>query len=368
MTAPIIIAAGGTGGHFFPAEALANCLLKRGHHLVLMTDERNTHRQMGAFAFSPQYVLSGSGVAGKGFKDKLKGVFSLLKGTLGARTLIKTIKPAAIIGFGGYPSIPPLLGGCLFSSRKRPVLIIHEGNAVLGKANALLSHFATTIATSYPKVARLPSGAHVTVTGMPVRPEIEALALKAYSPPEREGDHPLELLVWGGSLGAQIFSQVVPEALTALPETIRRRLHVTQQVKEDVIPFLQKLYDQAGIKAELCSFIKDVAPVLEKAHLVIGRAGGSSIAELTMAGKPAIMIPLPIAASDEQGANATALEKAGAGWMIRQKDFTIEALTGKLEELFTHPEQLSQAARACAGLRHEKAAEKLADLIEKHLH
>ncbi|MDF7675009.1 undecaprenyldiphospho-muramoylpentapeptide beta-N-acetylglucosaminyltransferase [Acetobacteraceae bacterium ESL0709] len=367
MKAPIIIAAGGTGGHFFPAEALADCLLKRGHNLILMTDERNTHRAIGAFATSPQYVLSGSGVAGKGLKDKLRGIFSLLKGTIGARTLVKAIHPAAIIGFGGYPSIPPLLGGALFPRRRRPVLIIHEGNAVLGKANALIARFATAIATSYADVARLPPGSAVTLTGMPVRAEIEALAASPYSPPENEGESPLELLIWGGSLGAQIFSQVVPDALIALPDSIRKRLHITQQLKSELIPAIQTRYDKAGIRADLLPFIKDVASVLGKAHLVIGRAGGSSVAELTMAGKPAIMVPLPIAASDEQGANAKALEEAGAGWMIRQKDFTKENLANRLTDLFTYPEQLVRAAQASATLRHQKAAEKLADLIEKYL-
>lgn len=367
MKAPIIIAAGGTGGHFFPAEALADCLLKRGHKLVLMTDKRNTHRTVGAFASSPQYVLSGSGVAGKGLKDKLKGILTLLKGILNARHLIKTIRPAAIIGFGGYPSIPPLLGGALFPPGKRPLLIIHEGNAVLGKANALIARFANAIATSYPKVARLPQGATVALTGMPVRADIEALADQTYIPPEREGNAPLELLVWGGSLGAQIFSQIVPEALIALPEMLKNRLHVTQQLKAEQIPELQKRYAEAGIKADLFPFITDVATILGKAHLVIGRAGGSSIAELTMAGKPAIMVPLPIAASDEQGANALSLQQTGAGWMIRQKDFTSAALSETLTDLFTHPEKLSRAAEASSHLRHQKAAEKLADLIEKHL-
>ncbi|WP_369692586.1 glycosyltransferase [Aristophania vespae] len=200
-----------------------------------------------------------------------------------------------------------------------------------------------------------------------MRSTIEALASQPYEAPSTEGDDPIRLLIWGGSLGAQIFSQVVPQAIITLPKKIRKRLHITQQMKSEFIADNQALYNKAGVKADLLPFIDNVAEILGKAHLVIGRAGGSSVAELTMAARPAIMVPLPIAASDEQGANASALEKAGAGWMIRQADFTSEALTEKLQILLTQPNILEKAAQASAQLRHLNAAEKLADLIESYL-
>lgn len=368
MTAPIIIAAGGTGGHFFPAEALATCLHQRGYATILMTDARNTRINDGAFKDSPHYILPGGGIAGKGLLGKARGALRLLNGTLKARTILSTIGPAAVVGFGGYPSVPPLLGARLLSARQRPPLIIHEGNAILGQANAFLARFAHIIATSYPHVDRLPEGASSHLTGMPVRSPIEALADVPYTPPSTDENSPIRLLVWGGSLGAQIFSSVVPNALITLPEILRSRLHITQQINERDLPHVARQYETAGITANLQPFIQNVADVLKDTHLVIGRAGGSSVAELTMAGRPSLLVPLPIAASDEQGKNAEALERAGAGWMIRQSSFTPNILSDRLLTLLSAPERLAHAANAARTLQQRYAAEKLADLVEATLH
>lgn len=360
---PIVIAAGGTGGHFFPAEALGAELQQRGYPVILMTDARNSRAAQGVFAGSPRYVLNSSGVAGKSSLDKIKGISRLLWSSLGARQIMASYQLAAVVGFGGYPSIPPLLGSRLKLGRK-PALIIHEGNAILGQANALLARFSDAIATSYPRVARLPAGKNVVQTGMPVRPAIEALADATYKAPELYSEAPINLLIWGGSLGAQIFSSVVPQALCNLPRGLRHRLHVTQQVHEDMVPVLTGIYQQVGIKATVIPFIEDVASELEKAHLVIGRAGGSSVAELAMVGRPSILVPLPIAASDEQGVNAQAMERVGGGWMVRQRDFSSEGLCKHLLHLFSHPEELAQAAAGAHKLQHCRAAAKLADLVE----
>lgn len=361
--ASIIIAAGGTGGHFFPAEALGAELQRRGHQTILITDARNTRADTGAFAFSPRFVLKGSGVVGKKPIDRLRSLAQLGWSTLGARQIMKRYQPAAVVGFGGYPSVP------LLSSRlklgHKPALIIHEGNAILGQANALLARFSDAIATSYPRVARLPKGHRVVQTGMPVRPAIEALADAGYTAPDMYNHTgPINLLVWGGSLGAQIFSSVVPQALCNLPQHIRVRLHVTQQAHEDMVPVLSGIYQQVGITATVTPFIDDVAGELEKAHLVIGRAGGSSVAELAMIGRPSILVPLPIAASDEQGVNAQAMERAGGGWMVRQRDFSPESLCRHLVHLLTHPEELTRAAEGAHNLQQRRAAERLADLVE----
>ncbi len=285
----IVIAAGGTGGHFFPAEALAEALVARGHHIVLMTDARAGKRANGVFAHNPQYVLRGAGVAGRGPIRALRAGITLLGSAWKARAILRTIQPDAVVGFGGYPSIPPLLGARLLG-RKHPALIIHEGNAVLGKANAVLSRFADVIATSFPTVAKLPMGARTVLTGMPVRPAIAALAGEPWSAPAQD----ISLLVWGGSLGARIFSQVVPAAIARLPAELRARINLTQQARADDVDAVRQAYADMGVKARVEPFLNDVPALLRAAHLVIGRAGGSSVAEITTAGRPCVLVPLPL--------------------------------------------------------------------------
>ncbi|MFT8551186.1 MAG: undecaprenyldiphospho-muramoylpentapeptide beta-N-acetylglucosaminyltransferase [Acetobacter okinawensis] len=358
----IVIAAGGTGGHFFPAEALAEALVARGHHIVLMTDARAGKRASGVFAHNPQYVLRGAGVAGRGPIRALRAGITLLGSAWKARAILRTIQPDAVVGFGGYPSIPPLLGARLLG-RRHPALIIHEGNAVLGKANAVLSRFADVIATSFPTVAKLPMGARTVLTGMPVRPAIAALAGEPWSAPAQD----ISLLVWGGSLGARIFSQVVPAAIARLPAELRARINLTQQARADDVDAVRQAYADMGVKARVEPFLNDVPALLRAAHLVIGRAGGSSVAEITTAGRPCVLVPLPIAASDEQTENARAVTDAGAGWMIRQPDFTAPALATRLQDLFTTPDDLARAAAAAATLARPDAALRLADIVEECL-
>lgn len=362
MSRPIVIAAGGTGGHFFPAEALATELARRGHPLVLMTDTRAGRRTHGVFADAEQHVLRGAGIAGHGMSRKLGGALALGRGTLAARRILARLRPAAVVGFGGYPSVPPLLGARLLG-RSRPVIVLHEGNAVLGQANAQLARFADAIATSFGTVARLPAGARTVLTGMPVRAEIAAAAHSPY--PAADGS--LRLLVWGGSLGARVFSDVVPQTLAALPDALRTRLAVTQQARAEDVARVQAAYASAGIQAEIAPFLDDVARRLVDSHLVIGRAGGSSVAELAMVGRPSVTVPLPIAASDEQGANAESLVQAGAGWMLRQPEFTPAALGSLLTALLSQPSRLSAAADAAARLGRHDAAGALADLVEATL-
>jgi len=362
MTRPIVIAAGGTGGHFFPAEALADVLKARGHALALMTDARAGHRDHGVFADVPQFVLPGAGIAGRGLARGAKAGVALVRGAWMARGILRDLDACAVVGFGGYPSVPPIAGGWLLG-RRAPALVLHEGNAVLGKANGFLARHASAIATSYPEVRGLPPGVARTLTGMPVRPGIRALYGAPYSPPTEA----IHLLVWGGSLGATVFGDVVPRALAALPAGFRARLHVTQQARGNDAEAVRAAYATAGIDATVSPFFNDVPERLARAHLVIGRAGGSSVAELTMAGRPSILVPLPIAASDEQGGNAQALVDAGAAWMVRQPAFTPDALTALLADLLAAPEKLTAAAHAAAGFARPDAANALADLVEKTL-
>lgn len=364
---PVVIAAGGTGGHFFPAEALADALVARGYRVALMTDARAGRRTSGVFATADQFVLPGAGVAGRGPVRALKGGLALLRGARQARTIMAKIRPSAVVGFGGYPSVPPLLGARLLPASVRPAIVLHEGNAVLGKANAFLARFADGIGTSFATVAGLPAGARVRLTGMPVRPAIAAMAGEGYEPPGEPPDGLIRLLVWGGSLGARVFSDVVPEALSLLPLEIRERVTVTQQVRAEDLERVRTAYAAYGIASRLEPFFSDVASLMREAHLVIGRAGGSSVAELEVAGRPSVLVPLPVAASDEQTANARALEGVGAAWLMRQDTFTPDALSALLAMMLTDTGVLTAAADAAAELARPDAAERLADLVEANL-
>ncbi|GBR11835.1 undecaprenyldiphospho-muramoylpentapeptide beta-N-acetylglucosaminyltransferase [Acetobacter oeni] len=361
---PVVIAAGGTGGHFFPAEALADALVARGHQVVLMTDARAGKRTTGVFATADQYVLPGAGVAGRGPVRALRGGLALLRGARQARAIMAKIRPAAVVGFGGYPSVPPLFGARMLPRGIRPAIVLHEGNAVFGKANAFLVRFANGVALSFSQVAGLPPGTLVRVTGMPVRPAIAALVGEGYEPPADS----IRLLVWGGSLGARVFSDVVPEALSMLPLEIRERVQVTQQVRAEDLERVRTAYESYGIVARLEPFFSDVASLMREAHLVIGRAGGSSVAELCVAGRPSVLVPLPVAASDEQTANALAMQGAGAAWLIRQPSFTSDALSALLSMLFTDTGVLVAAAEAAAKMARPDAAERLADLVGDCVH
>ncbi|WP_428375637.1 UDP-N-acetylglucosamine--N-acetylmuramyl-(pentapeptide) pyrophosphoryl-undecaprenol N-acetylglucosamine transferase [Lichenicoccus sp.] len=362
MSEAIVIAAGGTGGHFFPAEALGAELLARGHRLVLMTDRRGGQREAGVFTRGAQHVLPGAGIAGRGLGGRVRSLAAIGAGVLEARGILRRLNPAAVVGFGGYPSVPPLLAARLLGAR-RPAIVLHEGNAVLGMANAQLARFADTVATSFANTARLPMGAEVTLTGMPVRPDIAALAGQPYEP----AGETINLLIWGGSLGARVFADIMPDVLGNFEPGLRARLRVTQQARAEDVDRVRGAYGQAKIPAEVAPFLRDIPSLLAAAHLVIGRAGGSSVAEITVAGRPALLVPLPIAAGDEQTANATALVAAGGGWLVAQPHFNAAGLSTLLPTLLTDPLALPSAAAASARLGRPDAARRLADLVEAAL-
>jgi UDP-N-acetylglucosamine--N-acetylmuramyl-(pentapeptide) pyrophosphoryl-undecaprenol N-acetylglucosamine transferase len=262
---PIVIAAGGTGGHFFPAEALAAVLIARGHRVVLMTDVRSGALNSDVFAGRERYRVRGAGLAGRGAWRAMHGAAGMLVGTWQARTILKSLGAAALVGFGGYPSVPPVLAARTL--RNRPRVILHEQNAVLGRANLLLSHYADGLALGVAATRRVPPGIAVHVTGNPVRPAIAALSGRGYVSPGTR----INLLVLGGSLGARVFSDVVPEAVAALPASLRNCVCVTQQCRGEDLPRVTSAYENAGIKAELSPFFPNVAEKLAAAHLVIAR-------------------------------------------------------------------------------------------------
>ncbi|WP_270937267.1 glycosyltransferase, partial [Falsiroseomonas oryzae] len=247
----------------------------------------------------------------------------------------------------------------------RPATALHEQNAVLGRANRLLAPGADLLALSVEDTARVPASARAVVVGNPVRPALAALAGQGYAPPAEEGA--IRLLVLGGSLGARIFADIVPGAVAALPEALRGRLVVTQQTRAEDLPRVETAYREAGVPADLSPFFGDIATRLAMAHLVIARAGASTVAELACAGRPAVLVPLPHAIDDHQTANARALAGAGAAWVIPQPAFTAEALAKQLESLFATPSVLVRAAAAAAKEAHPEAARRLADLLQSLL-
>ena len=359
---PIVIAAGGTGGHFFPAEALAAELIARGHRIALMTDGRSGGLASAVFAGRDAYTLSGAGIAGRGVVKAVRAGFSLAAGVIQARGILGRLQAAAVIGFGGYPSVAPLLAGRFL--KRRPALILHEQNAVLGRANRFLAPRADLLALSFAATERVPETAATQVTGNPVRPAIAALADQPYLPATGK----IHLLVLGGSLGARIFSDVVPGAVTALPEALRGRIRVTQQCRAEDIDRVRAAYTQAGIEAELSTFFTDMAGLLGGAHLVIARAGASTIAELAVAGRPSILVPLPSAIDDHQSANARALAAAGAAWPMPQPGFTPASLSALLSRLLPDSAGLAAAAAAARNQARADAAARLAGLVEQLMH
>ncbi len=368
---PIVIAAGGTGGHFFPAEALAAELVARGHRVALMTDARAAARLPESFAGREVFVLRGAGIAGRGLRRGVGAVARLAAGTAQARLILGRLEAAAIVGFGGYPTVAPVLATTLM--RDPPAVILHEQNAVLGRANRLLARRATALALSFEHTARLPAAIATTITGNPVRPAF-LLPLPSFTEEDRgEGAghgnplpeaEALNLLILGGSLGARVFSDAVPAALAALPVHQRAILRVTQQCRAEDMQRVAQAYAGSGIAAELSPFFTDIPTRMAHASLVIARAGASTVAELAAAGRPAILVPLPGAIDDHQAANARALSAAGGAWVLPQAE--IATLRDRLASLFAVPAALERAGAAARRFARPDAAARLADLVLAH--
>lgn len=358
MAALIALTAGGTGGHVFPAAALAEVLQGRGFRLAFVTDRR-TGDQSGALGAAETVRVSGGGLAGGGVVAKLRGLASLAAGVLQARSILNTLKPVVVVGFGGYASAPAIAAALL----SRCGTVLHEQNAVLGRANRLFAGRVDRVAIAVKPTQRLPNAARdrIVHVGMPVRPAIAAAAATPY--PAIDLDGPIRLLISGGSQGARVLSEVVPAALARLDRQVCARLRIVQQCRPEDLDSVRRAYSEAGIEAELKSFFDDFADRLAACHLLIGRAGASTVADVTVVGRPAILVPLPSAIDDHQTANAAIVAEAGAGWLLQQPDFTADALAERLSALFAGPETLAQAAAASAGIGRADAAERLADVV-----
>jgi len=359
MAELIALATGGTGGHVFPAEALAAELIQRGYRLALVTDRRGDAFG-GTLDTIDRYTISAAAVSGRGIGGRIDAAIKLFIGFLQARKLLNRLQPKAIIGFGGYPSVPTMLA----AGRMRGIIsIIHEQNAVLGRANRLLAPRMDRIATSFEMVAELreQDQSKTVWTGNPVRSEIAALAGTPYPSPSEEG--PFSILIVGGSQGARIFGDVVPKAISLLPENLREKLNIVQQARPEQVEDVKQYYESNGIEAQVQSFFADIPEKLKNAHLVICRAGASTMAELTAVGRPAILVPYQHAIDDHQAANAACLSDAAGGWMIPERDLTPESLSIRLAELLSRPRTLTAAAQAAARIGMPEAATRLADLV-----
>ena len=355
----VILAAGGTGGHMVPAHALAAELKKRGHGVALVTDERGA-KIPGLFDGMPIHILP-AGRLGGGPLGWLRAGMSIVAGRGQAKRLYRAFPPEVVIGFGGYPAVPALLAA---SARNVPT-IIHEQNAVLGRANRFLAGEAAAIATAYAHVERLKPAhqAKTVLVGNPVR---EAVARLGEAPlPPFDELAPLKILITGGSQGAGVLGTVVPAGLGKLDPSLRRRLQIVQQCRPDDIDAVRARYAELGIPAELSTYIADMPAKLADCHLVIARAGASTIAELTTAGRPAILIPLPSATDDHQTVNAREMARAGGARMIAQPDFTPETLAAQIAALAGDPEALANAASRALSIGRPHATSDLADLVER---
>jgi UDP-N-acetylglucosamine--N-acetylmuramyl-(pentapeptide) pyrophosphoryl-undecaprenol N-acetylglucosamine transferase len=353
----VLLAAGGTGGHLFPAEALAEALRRRGIEVDLATDERAT-RYGHDFPARQTHVIPSATIRGRDPVSLVKTAGTLGVGAMKALLLLRRIRPAAVVGFGGYPTLPPLLAATL----RRIPTVIHDANAVMGRANRMLSARVTAIATSFPGMtldARLAKKS--TFTGNPVRPMVIAAAAQPYAAPSVTG--PLNLLITGGSQGARVMADIVPGAIERLAPALRARLVVVQQARGEDEARVRDAYARLGVNAEVAPFFADLPARIAASHLIVSRSGASTVAELAAIGRPSILVPLPGALDQDQLANANVLAKAGGAIVLQQDDFTPERLAGEITALAADPAKLSAMAAGAKSAGVLDAADRLADLV-----
>jgi UDP-N-acetylglucosamine--N-acetylmuramyl-(pentapeptide) pyrophosphoryl-undecaprenol N-acetylglucosamine transferase len=354
----VLIAAGGTGGHLFPAEALAGALARRGVAVELATDDRAVV-YAGRFPARAVHVIPADTIRGRNPVALVRTIAMMGLGMLRAVALLLRRKPAVVVGFGGYPTVPPILAASLL---QRPT-VIHESNAVMGRANRWLAPRVRAIATGHASLLaddrRLsPRTVHV---GNPVRPAVAAAAQRSFTVPG--SDEPIRFVVFGGSQGARVMSEVVPAAIELLPAQVRRRVRVVQQCREEDLDSVRTIYRRLDVPAELAGFFPDLPSRIAEGHMVIARAGASTVAELAAIGRPAVLVPLPHALDQDQLANASALAAAGGALLIREPEFNAQRLAAELGRLLEDPKQLALMAAAARKMGRLDAAERLAELV-----
>lgn len=356
----VMVAAGGTGGHLFPAFALAQELGRRAIAVDLVTDMRGD-RYGTSFPARAVYRVPSATLAGRSIMGAGRTAWILARGIAASFKLLGEVKPGAVVGFGGYPAFPPIVAARL----RRIPTALHEQNAVLGRANRMLAKHVTALAASFENTKFLDGRALAKsrVTGNPVRDQVVDWATQSYVPPH--GGGPFSLLVFGGSQGARFFADALPPALALVPDEVRAGLFVVQQCREEDLKRVEAAYQSAGVRAHLATFFPNLPEEMAKAHLVIGRSGASTVAELAVMGRPAILVPLPHAIDNDQLQNALRLAESGGAWCMEQRALTPESLANTITDLLTSPETLMQAAVAAKSHGRPDAVTRLADLVEE---
>jgi UDP-N-acetylglucosamine--N-acetylmuramyl-(pentapeptide) pyrophosphoryl-undecaprenol N-acetylglucosamine transferase len=354
----VLLAAGGTGGHLFPAEALAEALKRRGVTVELATDARAT-RYGGQFPARATHLIPSATIRGRDPIALMKTGSVLALGGIKALMLLRRVRPAAVVGFGGYPTLPPLLAATL----RRIPTVIHDANAVMGRANRMLAPRVSAIATSFEGVVARDAAlaAKATFTGNPVRPMVIAAAGEAYATSDAAG--PFRLLVTGGSQGARVMADVVPDAIERMTPDLRARLKIVQQARGEDEKRVTQAYARLGAKAEVAPFFADLPARIAAAHLIVSRSGASTVAELAAIGRPSILVPLPHALDQDQLANANVLAQAGGAMVLKQDDFTPQRLANEIAGLAADPGRLAAMAAGAKSAGVLDAAERLADLV-----
>lgn len=356
MSRSILLCAGGTGGHLFPAESLAVVLQKRGVKIELATDQR-----MAQFKFPAEavHLITSATVRGRNPLALARTIAALGFGTGQAIALLGRIQPAAVVGFGGYPTVPPLIAAAL----RRVPTVLHEQNGVMGRANRLLAPRVTAIATGFPSLKNLDASlrSKVTFTGNPVRPQVLEASAVPYAAPA--SGRAFNLLVFGGSQGARVMSEIVPAAIERIEPGLRARLNIVQQARGEDLDRVRAVYARLGVASTCESFFSDLPARMAAAHLVVSRSGASTVAELSAIGRPALLVPLPHALDQDQLANATVLDAAGGALTIEQRDFTPDRVGSEITRLAADPDRLSRMAAASKSCGTLDAAERLADLV-----
>lgn len=355
----IVLAAGGTGGHLFPAQALGEELVRRGYVVHLMSDER-VQDYGSKFPAADTHVIPSSTILIRKPWTWPSSLMRLWSGYKKSRAVFSKVKPAAVVGFGGYPSLPPLIG----AHRAGIPSLIHEQNAVMGRANRMMSKSVSKIASSFPKIVNLDAklANKVVMTGNPVRDLVLKSAGSGFEAPNPR--RTFRVLVFGGSQGARFFSDMMPKVFKELPSAVVKKLSVVQQCRPEDIDEVRAQYETLGLKFELQAFFSDMPKRIADAHLVIGRAGASTIAELGIIGRPAVLVPLPHALDNDQLKNAESFAGAGAGWVMMQNEIEPVELAAFLTRLRYQENELNDAAQAALLQGHPDAAQKLADLVE----
>lgn len=356
----IILTAGGTGGHVYPADALAEELSKRGYRVELVTDSRGKNNYKGQLGNIPNHAVLAGGLVGKDGLTKIMNLGKTCLGILQSCLLLYRKKPICVVGFGGYASFPCAMASILLGTD----LVIHEQNSVMSRTNRFLSKYASLVAQSFPKVKHTPDTAKTLLTGMPVRKSIVEIRNQP-RPSINEGK--FQILILGGSQGAKIFSYILPTAIQKLDKKIQKQLTIYQQCRKEDEDDLKAIYKNSPAKVIVSPFFNNMPELYQQSHLIISRAGASSISEISVVGIPSILIPLPTAADNHQSGNAQFLKQSGGSIVMEQTDFTADNLSNILEEILNHPERLEKMAESTRSQGITNAAELLANAIEQNI-